>query len=289
MIISVASGKGGTGKTMVSTSLASAISELQSVQLLDCDVEEPNGHIFMRPVFERNEAVCILVPKINEEKCTHCGRCAEVCAYHAIAAFPKQVLVFPELCHGCGACSYFCPEKAISEESRRIGIIESGTADDVWFVHGKLDIGEAMPSPIINAVRAKPRQNVSVVIIDSPPGTSCPMVGSVKGSDFCLLVTEPTPFGLNDLMLAVETVRQLRIPCGIVLNRSGIGDGKTEKYCQQEGIPIMLTIPMDKNIASLYSRGISLVEGMPDYKNRFIELYAEIGKMVNERSSHPKR
>jgi len=288
MIISVASGKGGTGKTLVATSLALSLKDIYNVQLLDCDVEEPNDHIFMKPTITRSEAVSIPVPKVDEAKCTHCGKCAEVCAYHAIAVLGEYVLTFPELCHGCGAYSYLCPEQAISEVPHEIGGIETGHADGVGFGHGKLNIGQAMAPPIIRKVKGLVDKD-SVVIIDASPGTSCPVVEAIKDSDFGLLVTEPTPFGLNDLVLAVETVRQLGIPCGIVLNRAGVGDGKTEEYCQKEGIPILMTIPLDTNIASLYSQGISLVEGMPDYKNSFVELCEKIGEMVNERSSHPQR
>ena len=288
MIISVASGKGGTGKTLVATSLALSLKDKYKVQILDCDVEEPNDHIFMKPIITRSEAVSIPVPKVDEEKCTHCGKCAEVCAYHAIAVLGEYVLTFPELCHGCGACSYLCPEKAISEVPHEIGVIETGHAGGVDFGHGKLAIGQAMAPPIIREVKGLVGED-SIVIIDVSPGTSCPAVQAIEGSDFCLLVTEPTPFGLNDLMLAVETVRQLSIPCGVVLNRAGVGDGKTEEYCQKEGIPILMTIPLDTNIASLYSQGVPLVEGMPDYKNSFIELYEKIGEAVNERSSHSQR
>ncbi|ADJ25789.1 Cobyrinic acid ac-diamide synthase [Dehalogenimonas lykanthroporepellens BL-DC-9] len=278
MIISVASGKGGTGKTMVATSLAIALGETRPVQILDCDVEEPNSHIFIKPRFTDSQAVNIPVPKIDEAKCRVCGKCAEVCAYHALAAFLEQVMVFPELCHGCGACSYLCPEKAISEENRQIGSVDSGMAGGISFVQGKLNIGEAMPSPVIRAVRATAKPDSGTVIIDSPPGTSCPMVESIQGSDFCLLVTEPTPFGLNDLKLAAATVKQLGIPCGIVLNRAGIGDGQTEEYCRLEHIPIMLTIPLNAEIASLYSRGKPLVTAINGYKDKFIELFDRIGE-----------
>jgi MinD superfamily P-loop ATPase len=288
MIVSIASGKGGTGKTLVATSLALSLKDKYKVQLLDCDVEEPNDHIFMKPIITRSEAVSIPVPKVDEGKCTHCGKCAEVCAYHAIAVLGEYVLTFPELCHGCGACSYLCPEKAISEVPHEIGVIETGQADGVAFGHGKLNIGQAMAPPVIRKVKSLVDKD-SVVIIDASPGTSCPVVEAIKDSDFCLLVTEPTPFGLNDLVLAVETVRQLRIPCGIVLNRAGVGDGKTEEYCRKENIPILLTIPLDMNIAGLYSKGVPLVEGIPDYKNSFIKLYEKIGETVNERSSNPQR
>jgi len=288
MIVSVASGKGGTGKTLVATSLALSLKDKYNVQLLDCDVEEPNDHVFMKPTITRSEAVSISVPSVDEEKCTHCGKCGEVCAYNAVAVTKQKVLVFPELCHGCGACSYLCPEKAISEVGNEIGVIEMGYADGVDFIHGKLDVGQMMAPPIIRKVKDLIDKD-KVTIIDASPGTSCPVVEAVKDSDFCLLVTEPTPFGLNDLILAVETVRQLGMPCGIVLNRTGVGDGKTEEYCQKESIPIMLTIPLDTSIAGFYSKGVPLVEGIPHFKNSFVELFDKIGETVNERSSNSKR
>jgi MinD superfamily P-loop ATPase len=288
MIISVASGKGGTGKTLVATSLALSLKERDNVQLLDCDVEEPNDHVFMKPTITLSEAVSIPVPSVDEEKCTHCGKCGEVCAYNAIAVTKQKVLTFPELCHGCGACSYLCPEKAISEVDNKIGVIETGNADGVEFIHGKLDIGQAMAPPVIRKVKGLVDKD-SAVIIDVSPGTSCPVVEAIKGSDFCLLVTEPTPFGLNDLVLAVETVKELHIPCGIVLNRVGVGDRKVEEYCQKESIPILLTIPLNTEIASFYSRGIPLVEGIPQWKSSFLELFDKIGEIVNERSSDTER
>ncbi len=288
MIIAVASGKGGTGKTLVATSLALSLKGRGSVQLLDCDVEEPNDHVFLKPTFTRGEAVSIPVPKVDEEKCTYCGKCAEVCACNAIAVMGKKVLIFPELCHGCGACSYLCPLEAISETPKEIGVIETGYADGVGFVHGRLNVGEAMAPPVIRKVKEHVNSE-GAVIIDASPGTSCPVVEAVRGSDFCLLVTEPTPFGLNDLVLAVETVKELNIPYGIVLNRAGVGDGKTEEYCRRENIPILLTIPLDTEIASLYSRGVPLVEGLPQWKDSFLELYDKIGEIVNEGSSNTKR
>ncbi len=284
MIISVASGKGGTGKTLVATNLALSIKDKYPVQYLDCDVEEPNGHIFLKPDITHREAVGIPVPNVDEEKCTHCGKCAEVCAYNAIAVVKEYVLTFPELCHGCGACSYLCPEKAISEVPHEIGVTETGHAGKIDFAHGKLSIGAAMAPPIIRKVKAL-ADNEKVVIIDASPGTSCPVVEAIKESDFCLLVTEPTPFGLNDLVLAVETVKQLDMPFGVVLNRVGVGDGKTEEYCHKENIPILMTIPLDTDIASLYSWGIPLVEGMPQYKYSFIELFDSIKEVVDERTA----
>lgn len=288
MIISVASGKGGTGKTLVATSLALSLKDREQVQLLDCDVEEPNDHIFLKPVITKSEAVRIPVPEIDEKKCNYCGKCVEVCAYHAIAVFPGHVLVFPQLCHGCGACSYLCPEKAISEVGRKIGVVECGHSDGVGFAHGKLNVGEAMPTPVIRRVKERANHD-GIVIIDISPGTSCPVVESIKDSDFCLLVTEPTPFGLNDLILAVETVKELKVPCGVVINRAGVGDGKVEEYCLNENIPVLLTIPLDTEIARLYSRGITLVEGMRQWKESFIGLFDRIRELVDERSRSLKR
>ena len=288
MIVSVASGKGGTGKTLIATSLALSLKDRDNVQLLDCDVEEPNAHIFLKPSLTDSEKVYIRVPVVDEEKCTRCGKCTEVCAYHAIAVFGEHILTFPQLCHGCGACSYLCPENAIAEEGRECGIIESGHSGTIDFSHGILNIGEAMAPPVIRKVKDK-ANNDGVVIIDAPPGTSCPVVETVKGSDFCLLVTEPTPFGLNDLALAVETVREMNIPCGLVLNRAGTGDEQVAAYCHKEDLPIMLIIPLDTEIARLYSRGTTLAEGRPEWQVRFTELYDRITEIVDERSRCPQR
>jgi len=288
MIISVASGKGGTGKTLVATSLAFSLKDRQPVQLLDCDVEEPNDHIFLKPVITQKEAVCIQVPKVDEDKCTHCGLCAEICAYNAIAVLPDRVMVFPELCHGCGACSYLCPEKAITEEGRETGVVEWGDAGGIDFVQGRINVGEAMAPPAIRQVRERANAD-GVVIIDVPPGTSCPVVEAIKGSHFCLLVTEPTPFGFNDLVLAVETVRELGIPLGVVLNRAGGEYNKVEEYCLKENIPILLTIPLDTRIARLYSRGVTMAEGMPETQEMFISLWDEIRKILDEGTGSLKR
>jgi len=284
MIVSIASGKGGTGKTLVAASLALSLRDKTNVQLLDCDVEEPNDHIFLKPSLTHSESVFIPIPKVDRSKCTYCGKCAEVCAYNAIAVIKENVLVFPELCHGCGACSYLCPEDAISEENKEVGVVEMGSSDGIDFVHGKLNVGEVMAPPVIRKVKEYIKPNITA-IIDVSPGTSCPVVESVKDSDFCLLVTEPTPFGLNDLVLAVEVTRELNIPCGVVLNRAGVGDGKVDEYCRSENIPILLTIPLDTDIASLYSRGIPLVEGIPEWREHFIELFDKIKELADESSS----
>jgi MinD superfamily P-loop ATPase len=288
MIISIASGKGGTGKTLVATSLALSLKEKERVQLLDCDVEEPNCYILLKPSLSDCEKALIPVPEINEERCTGCGKCAEVCAYHALAVIMKQVLVFPNLCHGCGACSYLCPEKAIMEKETGIGVVERGTTNGIDFIQGKLNTGEAMATPVIRKVKEH-LDLEAVVIIDSAPGTSCPVVEADRGSDFCLLVTEPTPFGLNDLVLAVNMVRELGIPCGVIINRQGIGNSKVEDYCYQEKIPVLLTIPMDVEIAKLYSRGVALVEGMPEWKIAFKVVFNQIRELLYERDRSLKR
>jgi MinD superfamily P-loop ATPase len=288
MIISVASGKGGTGKTLIATSLALSLKNSHNVQLLDCDVEEPNDYIFMKPVINHQETVSIPVPEIDKENCDFCGQCGKVCVYKAIAVWGKQVMTFAQLCHGCGACSYVCPKKAIREQPRAIGVVESGYSEEISFVHGKLNVGEAMSPPVIRKVKSLINSE-GISIIDSPPGTSCPVFTAVKNSDFCLLVTEPTPFGLNDLTLAVETVKELKIPCGVVINRNVKGEGKVQQYCQKEGIPVFLTIPLDTEIARLYSRGVTLVQGMPQWEKSFIDLFEKIQEIVNERNSCAER
>lgn len=288
MIISVASGKGGTGKTLVATSLVLSLKDNNKVMLLDCDVEEPNDHVFLKPVITGSEPVHIMVPVVAEDKCTYCGKCTEVCAYKAIAVFANHVMTFPQLCHGCGACSYLCPERAISEEPREIGVVTWGHSDGVGFVQGTLAVGEAMAPPVIRMVKGHASDD-GLVIIDVPPGTSCPVVEAVKGSDFCLLVTEPTPFGLNDLALAVETARELGIPCGVVINRAGVGDTGVEDYCRRENIPVLLSIPLETEIARLYSRGVPLVDGMPQWKNSFRQLFNSIKELVDEGNRSIKR
>jgi MinD superfamily P-loop ATPase len=278
MILSIASGKGGTGKTTIAVNLAQSLDGHTSVQFLDCDVEEPNAHLFLKPRVLQSKPVFLPIPEIVEEKCNYCGKCADVCAYNAIAVLKDTVLVFPELCHGCGGCSLLCPEQAIKEKGQRIGVIEFGVTDKIQFIHGKLDIGQAMSPPIIRAV--KNHMNLSqMIIIDAPPGTSCPVIESVKGSDVSLLVTEPTPFGLNDLRLAVDTLRELKIPFGVIINRSDIGDQQVQDFCQKENIPVLMTIPMDRNIAVAYSKGLTIVETQPVYKKKFLELFKEVKKL----------
>ncbi len=272
MIISIASGKGGTGKTTIATSLALSIS---NAQILDCDVEEPNSHIFIKPKIKKKEPVFIPVPKIDDSKCIYCGKCAQVCVYNAIAVLNNKTLVFPNLCHGCGSCSYFCPQGAIKEVNKEIGCVEAGNKDELQFIHGKLNLGEMMAPPLINAVKKYINLD-KTTIIDAPPGTSCPVITAIKDTDFVILVTEPTPFGLNDLILAVEVVRILNIPFGVIINRSDLGSKDTDNYCKVENIPILMQVPFKKEIAMAYSKGIPVAEALPEYKKSFQKLFRNI-------------
>ena len=275
MIVAIASGKGDTGKTTVAVNLA--LSASGPVQLLDCDVEEPNCHIFLKPEIRERQTVGIPVPVVDEAKCTSCGECGRICQYHAIVSLKTKPLVFPELCHGCGGCAKVCPAGAISKVEREIGVVEIGNRGFVEFVQGRLNVGHPMSPPLIRAVKKHALPD-GITIIDCPPGTSCPVIAAVRGADLVLLVTEPTPFGLHDLTLAVDTVRKLGLRFGAVINRSDAGDGRVTDYCRREDIPVLLELPEDRRVAEAYSRGEAMVEALPDYRRRFKQLWAEIAK-----------
>ena len=274
--IVVASGKGGTGKTLVAVNLALSVN---ANQIIDCDVEEPNDHIFLKPVETKNEKVQILVPEINEDKCTYCRKCAEFCQFNALFIAGETAMVFKELCHSCGGCKLICPEDAITEKPRAIGEITVGKSEEIELVYGKLNIGEALAVPIISAVKEHINKE-GLVVLDSPPGTACPVVESVDGSDYCIMVTEPTPFGLHDLEVAAEVVMQLGIPLGVVVNFAGIGDRGVYDFCEKKNIPVIMEIPYDRRIAELYSNGISFTAEMPEWKPRFQELLKTIREQI---------
>ena len=281
MKISIASGKGGTGKTLVATSIAASLaSPGTSVTIADCDVEEPNAYLFFpeRTLLERKECH-VPVPVIDEALCTHCGKCSDVCAYHAMAVLPQTVLLFPELCHGCEACTIICPEKAVSETSRGVGELFRAQSDGLQIIWGELRLGEARTTPLIKAV--KERAAGEMVIVDCPPGTSCSLVESVRGTNFCLLVTESTPFGLYDLNIALKVLEKMNIPHGVLVNKSGMGDIKVYEYLEKRNIPLLMEIPLDRKIAELYSRGEILAEKMPEWKAKFAGMVREIEAMIS--------
>jgi MinD superfamily P-loop ATPase len=281
VIVAIASGKGGTGKTTVAVNLALSMSA--DVQLLDCDVEAPNAHLFLRPRIDSSDTAGIPVPIVDPERCNGCGECSQLCQYNAIVTLRSGAMVFPELCHGCGGCIRVCPEGAISEKLRPIGVVEQGRTGRVRLLQGRLNVGESLAPPLIRAVRSHAASG-TVVLIDAPPGTSCPMISAVRGCDLVILVTEPTPFGLNDLALAVEAVRALGIPCGVVVNRTGTGDHRVHEYCAAQGLEIMLEIPDDRRIAEAYARGLTLVEAVPEIRPLFAGLAARIEAMATMKS-----
>ena len=273
MIISIASGKGGTGKTTIAVNLAKSLGN--NVQLLDCDVEEPNAHIFVKPEISQTNKVNMPIPEVDLSKCTFCGKCSEICQFNAIVVIKNSVLVFPELCHSCAGCWQVCPDQCIAQKDRPIGEMETGKTGTIDFAHGRLNIGEVLAPPIIHEVK-NIIDNDKIAIIDAPPGTSCPVIEAIKGSDFVLLVTEPTPFGLNDLILAVEMVRILEISFGVIINRADVGDKKVWEYCHKENIPILMEIPNDRKIAEAYSTGKNIIDVYPEYIQKFQSLYREI-------------
>lgn len=279
MIISVASGKGGTGKTTLASNLAVSLDT--DLSLLDCDVEAPNLHLFIHPIVETEEQVIAPVPEINLEKCTFCKKCMDICRFNAIAVLKKTAMIFENLCHSCGGCVQVCPENALLEKPRSIGWIQKGSCGSISTIQGKLDIGQVMVPPIINKIRAFSQPD-RLTIIDAPPGTSCPVIAAVKNTDFVILVTEPTPFGLNDLKLAVKTVKTLDIPHGIVINRADSGNDDVKDFARQHNVPILMEIPFDKKIAQNYSIGRMMVDTLPGSREKFQALFKNIFNRINK-------
>ncbi len=284
MKIAIASGKGGTGKTTLAVNLSIALASRLSVALLDCDVEEPNCHLYLRPASPRSVPVGTPVPEIDAQLCTGCGLCARACEFNALLALPGAPLVMPELCHGCGVCSYVCPEDAISEVERIIGTVSSEAVAGLYLAWGTLRVGESRSTPVIQAVKTHPDAlpPADITIIDAPPGVACPAVEALRGADYAVLVTEPTPFGLHDLRLAVETTRLMQIPCGVVVNRAGIGDQGVEDYCAAEDIPILLRIPYDRRLAEACSRGDIFAAQDEAFVNTLLEFASELQSRVLE-------
>lgn len=278
MKIAVASGKGGTGKTTVATNLAYvAANKGKIVAYLDCDVEEPNGHIFLKPEFTNTNSVTNPVPEVNENDCINCGKCGKICQYSAIVCIGEKVVVFPELCHSCGGCTLVCPVEAIKERPVEIGKLDIGHSGNIHFVQGLLNVGQAMSSPLIRKVKDSVSNDFDLIIMDAPPGTSCPVIESVRDCDYIILVTESTPFGLNDLKLAVEMTNALGLSFGVVINRADTGDQETRSYCQNSGIPILAEIPEDRKVAEVYSRGEIICEKLNNYESLFADLLNKIG------------
>lgn len=281
MKIAVASGKGGTGKTMVATSLAASLAPYFSVAFLDCDVEEPNSKYFLKPKFDQFESAVIRIPVIDEKKCTLCGKCVQVCEFHALAKIMDKIIPYPQLCHGCGSCSYNCPEKAIHEQPREIGKISIGqTSSGIDFRMGELIVSEPMPTPIIRQLKAYSSQPHEVTILDSPPGSSCSVVSTVYDADYVILVTEPTPFGLHDLKQMTGILSKTKTPAGVIINRDGIGDQGVENYLKNQPYPILVKIPFQKLIAARLAAGELLIDFMPEYLSTFLELFEKIKSQV---------
>ncbi len=281
--IAFASGKGGTGKTTIAVNLAYFLARSrQKVQYLDCDVEEPNGHIFLKPAIERSAPAKVLVPVIEQDKCTHCGECSAHCQFNALVTIPNSVLLFPELCHGCGLCIYICPERAIRDGDREIGVIEKGTAsEDIDFIHGILNVGEPMAGPLIQEVKRHYKEQ-HIRIIDAPPGTSCPVVKTISDADVVVMVTEPTPFGLHDLKIAVSVAKNLGKTIGIVVNRQNGEFSPLDKYLSKNDLPVIMALPEDREIAHHYSMGSILLRVLPAYAERFMELSLNIGRLMGK-------
>lgn len=277
MIVAIASGKGGTGKTTLALSLALAME--QPLHLLDCDVEEPNCHLFLTGDVTARETVSLPVPHLQEGLCTACGVCGQACQFGGIIVLPTGAHVFPTLCHGCGACVRLCPTGALEEQARRIGEVTEIQAGEITLVTGRLDVGQTLSPPLVRAVRSWGK-GAPLQIVDAPPGTSCPVVAAVLGADVAVLVTEPTPFGLNDLELAVGAMRRLAVPCGVVVNRAGAGDDRVHQYCARESIPILLEIPQDRHIAEAYARGLPVLAARPELGTSFRDLFHRLLRLA---------
>ena len=278
MRIAIASGKGGTGKTTVSASLARVWP--RPVTAVDLDVEEPNLHLFLKPDLTHREKATIEIPVVDEELCNYCRACAELCQFKAISILGTVALVFSDMCHGCGGCMAVCPTRAIGTDHRELGEVSWGEAGKIQFLMGRLRVGEAMSPPLMRAVKSRLNRMQETtptdVIIDAPPGVSCPAVNAVMDSDAIVLVTEPTPFGLYDLKLAHEAFSTLGIPMGVVINRAGVGDSGVEDFCSAKALSILARIPYDREIARTYSQGLVIADGPAWIKDLFVELAAVI-------------
>lgn len=273
MIVAIASGKGGVGKTMLAVNLARVAPE--PVQLLDCDAEEPNCHLFIRGESRGHEVVTVGVPEVDESLCDGCGECSRFCRFHAIVSLPRAPLVVPELCHSCGGCMVVCPRNAIREVRKPVGAIDTIDAGWVSLVSGRLDVGVAIVTPLIAEVKARAARD-RLVIVDAPPGTSCPVVTALRGADAAVFISEPTPFGLHDLRLAVDLAREMDIPCAVVLNRAGSGDRRVNEFCNERSVPLLGEIPFDRRIARHYAEGEVIVDAIPKYRPLFEKLYGGI-------------
>ena len=281
MRIAVASGKGGTGKTMVATSLAVTAAMDQTVRFLDCDVEAPNAHLFLKPAITRNKQAIIPVPEIDPEVCTLCGQCVEVCTFHALAKLGTKILVFPQLCHGCGSCGLQCPVDAITEKPRPIGELSFGsTKEGVIFSQGELTISEPMPTPIIRQLKNNLPDDETLTILDSPPGASCSVVTTVHDVDFLLLVTEPTAFGLHDLRQMLGIIKKTGTPAGVIINRAGVDNPALDKLLNEQAVPVLMQIPYRSEIAAALAGGHVLVDSFPEYKPAFGRLLQDITQIT---------
>jgi MinD superfamily P-loop ATPase len=281
--IAVASGKGGTGKTMVSTSLAASLVIKYQIQFLDCDVEAPNAHLFLIPEIQQRIPAVVMVPEVDEVKCTHCGRCVKGCAFNALAQVGEKILIFPQLCHGCGNCALLCPVKAIDEHPREIGWLSLGRSPQgMAYMMGELTISEPMPTPVIRQLKALMKPDPEVTILDSPPGASCAVVATLNDVDFVLLVTEPTPFGLHDLKQILGILEQTATPAGLIINRDGIGNEDVRDFIKGTQYPILMEIPYQERIATGLARGKLLIDILPAYREHFLQAYQQIALMVNK-------